>query len=234
MKSIGPVIPGPLQSLGLPGAPEIMPLDLELTVLSESALSEAAAIQARAFFDDPLFEFVFPDERDRQERLAWTMRMGLTYGQRFGRVDTTAGTMLGHAVWLPPGETQIADERLADAGFVDPADHMGEEALGRFGAFMEQIAPIHERLVPDPHWYLMILGVDPPYQGQGVGSALLQATLARADAEERPCYLETAKSRNVAFYRKHGFDVLEETDIARGGPHVWLMMRAARSRAMAA
>ena len=47
-----------------------MPLDLELTVLSESALSEAAAIQARAFFDDPLFEFVFPVERDLQELLA--------------------------------------------------------------------------------------------------------------------------------------------------------------------
>ena len=211
-----------------------MPLDLQLTVLPEFGLDEAAAIQARAFFDDPLFEFIFPDERDRRARLAWVMRMGVGYGRRFGRVDTTAGTMLGHAVWLPPGETHVAGDRLTEAGFVEPERHMGEEALARFGAFMEQVSPIHERLMPEPHWYLMILGVDPAYQGQGVGSALIQSMLARADAEEHRCYLETVKARNVPFYQKHGFDVLEETDVPGGGPHVWVMVRAARTSAMAA
>ncbi len=211
-----------------------MPLDLQITTLSESSLDEAADIQARVFFDDPLFEFVFPDKRDRRARLPWLMRMGMTYGWRFGHVETTAGTMLGHAVWLPPGDTHMADDRLAEAGFVDPERHMGPEALVRFGAFMEQVAPMHDRLVPEPHWYLMILGVEPSHQGLHVGSTLIQSTLARADAEERRCYLETVKPRNVPFYRKHGFEVLDETDLAGGGPDVWLMVRAAQSRAMAA
>lgn len=211
-----------------------MPVDLQITSLPESLLDEAGTIQARAFFDDPLFEFVFPDQRDRHERLSWVMRMGVAYGCRFGHVETTAGAMLGHAVWLPPGQTHVVDDRLAEAGFVEPERHMGAAALARFGAFMEQVSPIHERLMPEPHWYLMILGVDPPHQGQRVGSALIQSMLARADAEEARCYLETAKSRNVPFYRKHGFDVVEEIDIAAGGPHVWIMVRGARSRALAA
>ena len=211
-----------------------MSLDLQITRLSEPALDEAADIQARAFFDDPLFEFIFPDERDRLARLPWLMRLGVAYGCRFGHVETTAGTMLGHAVWLPPGETHLADERLVDAGFVDPDRHMGPQALARFGTFMEQIAPRHDRLVPEPHWYLMILGVDPPHQGQHVGSTLIQSTLARADADARRCYLETVKPRNVPFYRKHGFEVLEEADLEGGGPHVWMMVRAAHSRARAA
>ena len=211
-----------------------MPLDLQITALTESDLGDAAQIQSRAFFDDPLFRFVFPDEHDRQVRLPWLMRIGVGYGCRFGHVDTTAGAMLGHAVWLPPGETHVGDERLAEAGFVEPETHMGPAAFGRFGAFMERVSPIHERLMPEPHWYLMILGVDPPHQGQRVGSALIGSTLARADAEERRCYLETAKERNVPFYQKHGFEVLEETDIGVGGPHVWIMVRGARSRAMAA
>ena len=211
-----------------------MPLDLQITALPLSSLDEAAEIQARAFFEDPLFEFVFPEAGGRRARLPWLMRMGVAYGCLFGHVDTTAGSMLGHAVWLPPGATHVADERLAQAGFVNPEAHMGAGALARFGAFMDQISPIHDRLVPEPHWYLMILGVDPPHQGQHVGSALIDSTLARADAEERRCYLETAKARNVAFYQKHGFDVVEEADIAGGGPHVWMMVRAARTRAMAA
>jgi ribosomal protein S18 acetylase RimI-like enzyme len=211
-----------------------MALDLQITTLPASALDEAAEIQARAFFDDPLFSFVFPDERERHARLAWVMRMGVAYGCRYGQVDTTADAMLGHAVWLPPGETEVSDDRLIAAGFVEPERHMGEPALARFGVFMEQVAPIHARLVPEPHWYLMILGVDPPHQGQGVGSALIESMLVRADADGMPCYLETAKPRNVTFYRKHGFEVIEEDDIVGGGPHVWMMRRAVQSRAIAA
>jgi ribosomal protein S18 acetylase RimI-like enzyme len=92
---------------------------------------------------------------------------------------------------------------------------------------MTQIEPTHERLVPEPHWYLMILGVDPPHQGRGVGGTLIRPTLARADAEGVRCYLETAKERNLAFYRRHGFEVAAEDDVP-DGPHVWMMTREPR------
>lgn len=70
----------------------------------------------------------------------------------------------------------------------------------------------------------MILGVDPPLQGQGTGSALIQPMLTRADAESRRCYLDTTKERNVAFYRKHAFAVRGEADV-EGELHVWMMVR---------
>jgi ribosomal protein S18 acetylase RimI-like enzyme len=76
-----------------------------------------------------------------------------------------------------------------------------------------------------PHWYLWALGVDPPYQGQGVGGQLLQPVLAEADAAGLPCYLETETERNVAFYRKHGFDVATAGPDPRQGVMVWTMVR---------
>lgn len=201
--------------------------EVVLTRLVEAGLDEAGEIQARAFFDDPVFEFVFPDETERRERLPWLMCIGVAFGARFGHVDTTAGSMLGHAVWVPPGDGDVTPEKLAEVGFVEPEQRIGSEALSRFGAFMEQIAPTHERLVPEPHWYLMILGVDPPHQGRGIGGSLIRPTLARADADRVRCYLETAKERNVAFYRRHGFEVAAEDDIPEG-PHVWMMTREPR------
>jgi ribosomal protein S18 acetylase RimI-like enzyme len=84
---------------------------------------------------------------------------------------------------------------------------------------------LHKRDVPPRHWYLPTLGVDPPRQGQGIGGALLQPVLARADAEGLWCYLETEKEKNVPFYRKHGFEVAAEGDLAGDGPHFWTMRR---------
>ena len=201
--------------------------EVGLTRLVEAGLDEAGEIQARAFFDDPVFTFVFTDETERRERLPWLMYIGVAYGARFGHVDTTSGSMLGHAVWVPPGDADVTPERLAEVGFVEAEQRVGSEALSRFGAFIGQIAPTHERLVPEPHWYLMMLGVDPPHQGRGVGGSMIRPTLARADAEGVRCYLETAKERNLAFYRRHGFEVAAEDDIP-DGPHVWMMTREPR------
>ena len=64
--------------------------------------------------------------------------------------------------------------------------------------------------------------------GQGIGSALMQPALAKADAAHLPAYLETQKEINVKLYQKHGFDVVVETNLPDNGPHVWCMKRPAR------
>jgi ribosomal protein S18 acetylase RimI-like enzyme len=85
---------------------------------------------------------------------------------------------------------------------------------------------LHRRHAPRAHWYLSQIGVEPARQGQGLGSALLGPMLARMDGENVPCYLETSKAANVAFYQKYGFAVVADGDAVAGGPHVWAMLRA--------
>src|SRR4030042_2003645 len=94
----------------------------------------------------------------------------------------------------------------------------GRAAFGRLMSSLSYYERLHERDVPPHHWYLSTLGVDPPRQGQGIGGALLQPVLARADAEGLFCFVETEKEENVRFYRRHGFEVAAEHDLPSGGP----------------
>ena len=133
----------------------------------------------------------------------------------------------GSANWLPPGETQVDKERLTAAGTFEVLERIGKEGAERFEAGMERFDKAHAKAVSLDHWYLLILGVDPACQGQGIGGQLMEPVLKRADAEDRVCYLETSKAGNAAFYRKHGFDVVIEEDIP-GGPRFWAMRRDPR------
>ena len=75
-----------------------------------------------------------------------------------------------------------------------------------------------------PHWYLAGIGVDPPEQRKGIGSALLGPGLEGAAREGLPCVLLTNAERNLPFYRRHGFEVVLEGETPVGGPHAWAMV----------
>ena len=77
----------------------------------------------------------------------------------------------------------------------------------------------------EPHWYLNVLGIHPDLQGRGFGSHLMQPVLRRCDEQGLPAYLETDTERNVALYKRHGFEVTERFDLPGGGPPIWLMWR---------
>jgi GNAT superfamily N-acetyltransferase len=83
---------------------------------------------------------------------------------------------------------------------------------------------VERRHPHDRHLYLAVLGVDPDRQGTGVGSALLAPALELCDRERLPAYLETGKERNIAFYGRHGFRVIERLTLP-AGPPAWLMRR---------
>ena len=53
-----------------------------------------------------------------------------------------------------------------------------------------------------PHWYLVLIGVDPARQGRGLGSLLLRAGLARVDQDGVECRLFTDQPRNVPLYQR--------------------------------
>ena len=71
--------------------------------------------------------------------------------------------------------------------------------------------------MPQPRRYPRLLGVDAAAQGRGLGRRLLEYGLARASETGHLTFLETFAARNVAFYRRHGFElVLDEVEPTSG------------------
>lgn len=197
--------------------------------MEKQHVHDAGQALARAFWDDPLMIYLMPDDGRRAKGLPWFMTLAARYGAKYGQPYTTAEKVEGAALWLPPGETKISTMRMLANGMLTAPFKVGMGGFNRFIKATNIFEHLHDRDMPEQHWYLMVLGVDPPRQGQGVGGELMAPILARADAGGLPCYLETQKTKNVSFYQKHGFEVVVEDDTPDGGLHYWTMKRMPRS-----
>ncbi len=193
--------------------------------LREGDLDAAACALSEAFQDDPLQTYVFPDPLERAERSPAHFAPLLRYGLQFGQVLTTAGRPKGAAVWLGPTAWDITPDRATAAGLDGLPTVMGAAAAERFFSALAAIEPYHRRDVPAAHWYLLVVGVSPDAQGRGLGRALLQPVIDRADAAGQPCYLETAQAKNVPFYKHLGFRQMIEVREPTSGLLLWTFRR---------
>jgi GNAT superfamily N-acetyltransferase len=195
----------------------VRPIEARTAVLAD--VDPLAAMLARAFEDDPVLRFMLsgPRRSDRYARrfFAWQLRRLL-----LGEQVHVAGERRASAIWALPNEWRESPRQgllLALQMLPAVASH-----LPRVASSIVTLERRHPRV---PHMYLSVLGCEPEAQGQGFGSAAIAPGLAFADAEGLPAYLESSKQRNLDFYARFGFRVLEELRLPGGGPAVWPMWR---------
>lgn len=197
---------------------------MSVVPLTLSHLEQAAEVMSRAFYADPLWQYLIPDETRRATLLLSTYRLLVRYGLHYGECSTTTN-LGGIACWLPPGNTTLTTWRILRVAVHGAPLNFGWSALRRYSRVGDYIGALHKQHAPVPHWYLSELAVDPAYQGHGLGSMLIQTGLARADAQHYPCYLETMNERNVPFYQKRGFQVMSDGNAPATELRVWSMLR---------
>jgi ribosomal protein S18 acetylase RimI-like enzyme len=182
-----------------------------------------ARVQARAFFDDPLQVWALPDATTRLAILERVFELLSRHASVPAGESYTDATCACAAFWVPPGGFVLGRE--AAAAMAPILEVLGEDANARFRAAEDTM---RARRPSDPHFYLQGLGVDPPRQDEGLGSAVMQPVLARCDADRVLGYLETTKASNVGFYERHGFAVVGRTRLPLDGPSMWFMAREPR------
>jgi ribosomal protein S18 acetylase RimI-like enzyme len=176
---------------------------------------------ARAFDDDPLTSWMFPDAIARNKRLPRLFVALLNVAMPLDEVYTTE-SLRASAIWNPPGTFPLGWRVNARMGFT-----MARLLRTRLAVCAPGLTYFDSHHPKEPHWYLQMLGTETQFQGKGLASALLSPVLERCDRTGERVYLEASKEQNIAFYARHGFAVTEEMQVPRG-PKVWAMWREPR------
>ena len=184
-------------------------------------------VLARAFDEDPFLNWFIRQDVKRDQRFERAMEVALTKMSNGLNETWTAERLEGGALWRRPGEVKMS--ALQSLALTPPfASVTGWSGLMRFVNAMNEFEKKHEHYAPEEHYYLFVLGVEPEFQGKGIGGQLMKPVLDRADSEKQPCYLESSNPRNIPFYERHGFRVMEELKAHPTAPPVACMRRDPR------
>jgi ribosomal protein S18 acetylase RimI-like enzyme len=199
----------------------------EIVKLNRADFAIASNYLTAAFNQDPLMAYFLPEgEGAKQTALKQICQALLNYAQSYNQIYTTADQPKGVAIWLPPEAAQVTLPQLwqvATSGLLTLPFYMRWSRIAGFVSFISKEIQLHDRLAPEPHWYLAMLGVSPEFQGQGIGGKLIQPVLQAADRTKTPCYLETSTAAAVRFYQQHGFEIVDQGMFA--DREYWTMKR---------
>lgn len=184
-----------------------------------------ARLFAAAFMADPVMDWIAragPKRAQGLERFFfWLLQVrAIPFGEVWLSPDGNVA-----AAWLPP------DTPASPGGFVEQMKLLpmflrlcGFPRLMRGSAMADAMEKHHPH---DKHFYLAFIGVAPRLQGLGLGGALLDATLKRADETHMPAYLENSNPKNSRLYERAGF-VARKNIAPPGAPPLIGMWRNAR------
>lgn len=180
---------------------------------TEQDIPELAQTLAAAFFDDPVFAWLYPAATRRREILPPWFEIVIEGILPHEEIMTTDAVVAG-AIWVPPGVE--LDERMWTA-----LEEVSEEYAPRLAECLELLEEHHPN---DPHHYLFLVGTRPRWQCRGLGSAVMRPVLEGCDRETIPAYLEATSERNLLLYLRNGFEVVGEIPLP-DGPSLWPMWR---------
>ena len=164
----------------------------------ETDIEVLSQVIADAFFPLAPCQWLIGDEAARRDIFPAYFRMYVEHAMADGLVHTTPGRDAA-ALWIPlgpqlPSPPDGYDEHLAE---------VTGRWVERFVVFDGELDAHH--LTGVEHHHLAILAVRPDRQGQGIGTALLDAHHAVLDERGTAAYLEASDERTRGIYLRHGY-----------------------------
>ena len=189
-----------------------------------------AVVLGRAFTEYELLQYYFHDERERRAVAVTLAFIELSVCLKYGEVYASSVRLEGVSAWLPPGKAPFGGLQIIRTVPLSVLFRLGRQGASRMWGYGRYVDNLHRKLVPYPHWYLQIIGVDPAYQGQRFSSQLIRPMLERINQEHLSCFLETNTEKNVAIYRRFGFEVVSKDKIPGTELTIFAMLRKGQPR----
>jgi ribosomal protein S18 acetylase RimI-like enzyme len=178
---------------------------------------------ARAFVADPVLCHAEPDPVRRARWMSLLYRTFAGYAAAAGGVEFVGGR--GAALWLQ-SQTEPSLWRGLLHGSLRVILALGWRAAWRCLRHEAWCAARVRALGLERYGYVWMLGVDPVAQREGNGGRALGAALEAMRARDyRICILKTETPSNVAYYRRLGFEVIDECVVSPTQIRYWLLRR---------
>jgi ribosomal protein S18 acetylase RimI-like enzyme len=198
----------------------IIPIIPELYRLTSKDYPRACEVLALAFQEDPLWRAILKDDLDK---FPLVFGVPLKESLKYGVVLASSPNLEGIAAWLPSQYIKLGFFRLLMSGTLWSAMKLGS----KIGKLIQEVSDIiikdREDIMEGIYLYLYVIGVAPDYQGNGIGTRLINSMIDHLPPEI-PIYLETETERNVRLYERLGFKVLKKVMIPILQLPMWEML----------
>ncbi|MBY9008175.1 MAG: GNAT family N-acetyltransferase [Candidatus Lokiarchaeota archaeon] len=184
----------------------------------------------RAFADDPVMVFTYPDEKERNQKAQYGFNMIYIYGIKYGLTYAISENLEGITVWLPSDMVYPSIWTMMRNGGFYTMRKIGLKlkVIKKSMAIFKYQEERHRALVPFDHWYFQNIAIEPEEQGKGNGSLLISTMLKTIESDGLPVFVETNTEKAASIYQKHGFEILEYTIIPETDVPLWCMLRKPR------
>ncbi|MGW0531633.1 GNAT family N-acetyltransferase [Streptomyces sp. NPDC003032] len=206
----------------------------------EGDRAEVVRLLDEAFMWDPVSGWVFPGEEHRRRRHGALMGAFFDLALGEGFIDIAEDGAAAALWWSVPaagaeGVGQDGEDVGAEAAAEADAEVDGpallRQAVDPENERVELIGRLTDAAHPTDraHEYLHMIAVRPDRQGEGLGTALVNAVLERCDREGLHAYLEASNARSRDLYERLGFAFTGAPLDLPEGPRMWPMWREPRA-----
>jgi GNAT superfamily N-acetyltransferase len=210
--------------------------DIVIRKLTNGDIHATAEVLANAFADNRAYVWMHPRAAKRasdlraffERNLRWHLPLDLTW------VATRGSRVVGTSTLEPPGGVRSEVREAIAHWLVPTVRDQGLRTFLRTAAASREFGERYRALIEGTRYYhLHAVAVAPDFQGNGVGSRLVAATLQECEQllarDSAPVVLSTQRERNLRFYQRAGFVLKEDHQMGVGwgsrGFRTWFMVR---------
>ncbi|MEF9958444.1 MAG: GNAT family N-acetyltransferase [Niameybacter sp.] len=175
-----------------------------------------AHLFADAFYDDPLYVYIFPNDETRLEALEVFFKLYLDIFGKYGELVTTSEDMTAIAyIYYEERFTSRSvyyrDLFYATCKLTDFLRFVKVDDICRMLKTVRHMSSewIHQKVEGD-YIHLDLLAVQREYRGLGKAKILVDYAIQEAKNRNLPLTLETQNADNINLYRHFQFETVEE------------------------
>ncbi|MEK3806774.1 GNAT family N-acetyltransferase [Bacillus sp. FSL H8-0547] len=202
----------------------------ELIVFQKKHRDKAAMMLSESFHSNPLFIYLFPDEKKRRKILKNVYKGTVEIVAAVSDVYVTSDKVEG--IFAVRRTDKAASYFVLCGAIIKTVLRslllIRDVPLIPFIRKAQKLSSVTAKMAiykkQKPHLVIDMVAVDPACRGQKFMSRMIRAALKEADSKKTFCVLETETLENVRIYEHFGFQLSQKIEVIEGQLTVYVLI----------